>query len=48
MKWKDPTRVIDRIVERVVGRLAKGSAFRAPTALAGVISSDRERNHEKC
>lgn len=29
MKWKDPARVIDRIVERVVDRSAKGSAFRA-------------------
>lgn len=29
MKWKDPSRVIDRIVERVTTRSAKGSAFRA-------------------
>jgi hypothetical protein len=29
MRWKDPTRVIDRIVERVTTRLTKGSAFRA-------------------
>lgn len=29
MKWKDPARVIDRIVERVASRLTKGSAFRA-------------------
>lgn len=28
MKWKDPTRVIDRIVEKVASRTAKGSAFR--------------------
>lgn len=28
MKWKDPGRVIDRIVDRVVARSAKGSAFR--------------------
>lgn len=28
MKWKDPARVIDRIVEKVVTRAAKGSAFR--------------------
>lgn len=28
MKWKDPTRVIDRIVEKVASRSAKGSAFR--------------------
>ena len=34
MRWKDPARVIDRIVERVATRRAKGSAFRAPTALA--------------
>lgn len=27
MKWKDPQRVTDRIVERVVSRAAKGSAF---------------------
>lgn len=31
MKWKDPERVIGRIVERVAARSAKGSAFRAPT-----------------
>lgn len=30
MKWKDPQRVMDRIVERVEARAAKGSAFRAP------------------
>jgi hypothetical protein len=29
MKWKDRNRVIDRIVERVTARAAKGSAFRA-------------------
>lgn len=28
MKWKDPTRVIARIVERVAARASKGSAFR--------------------
>lgn len=28
MKWKDPDRVIERIVEKVVTRAAKGSAFR--------------------
>ncbi|WP_073945974.1 hypothetical protein [Streptomyces kebangsaanensis] len=28
MKWKDPQRVIDRIVERVESRTAKGTAFR--------------------
>lgn len=28
MKWKDPARVIDRIVDRVTSRAAKGSAFR--------------------
>ena len=28
MKWKDPARVIERIVDRVVARSAKGSAFR--------------------
>lgn len=28
MKWKDPRRVIDRIVDKVSARLAKGSAFR--------------------
>ncbi|WP_154604913.1 hypothetical protein [Arthrobacter sp. AQ5-05] len=28
MKWKDPSRVIDRIVTRVAARAAKGSAFR--------------------
>jgi hypothetical protein len=29
MKWKDPARVIDRIVERVAARASKGSAFRS-------------------
>ncbi|PAZ13542.1 hypothetical protein CLM62_24115 [Streptomyces sp. SA15] len=28
MKWKDPQRVIDRVVERVESRVMKGSAFR--------------------
>lgn len=28
MKWKDPARVIDRIVDRVTTRVAKGSAFK--------------------
>jgi hypothetical protein len=28
MKWKDPRRVIDRIVERVESRTEKGAAFR--------------------
>lgn len=28
LKWKDPGRVIDRIVERVESRTAKGAAFR--------------------
>jgi hypothetical protein len=32
MKWKDPQRVIDRIVERVGSRVAKGSAFRGRPA----------------
>ncbi|WP_199823153.1 hypothetical protein [Kitasatospora sp. MY 5-36] len=31
MKWKDSHRVIDRIVERVEARTAKGSAFRGRT-----------------
>ncbi len=31
MKWKDPNRVVARIVERVAARAAKGSAFRGPT-----------------
>lgn len=30
MKWKDANRVIDRIVDRVKARAAKGSAFRSP------------------
>jgi hypothetical protein len=30
MKWKDAGRVIDRIVEKVATRAAKGSAFRGP------------------
>jgi len=35
MRWKDPSRVIDRIVERVIARTAKGSAFRGrPDELA--------------
>lgn len=29
MKWKDPTRVVDRIIERVTARASKGSAFRS-------------------
>lgn len=29
MKWKDPHRVIDRIVEMSLARAAKGEAFRA-------------------
>jgi len=28
MKWKDPQRVIDRIVDRVAARTTKGSAFK--------------------
>ncbi|MER7455781.1 hypothetical protein [Micromonospora sp. NPDC126480] len=28
MKWKDPSRVVDRIIEKVEARTAKGSAFR--------------------
>jgi hypothetical protein len=28
MKWKDPDRVIDRIVDKVRARASKGSAFR--------------------
>ncbi|WP_444663548.1 hypothetical protein ACT17Q_15450 [Cellulomonas sp. CW35] len=28
MKWKDSSRVVDRIVEKVTSRVAKGSAFR--------------------
>lgn len=28
MKWKDPARVIDRIVDKVSSRASKGSAFR--------------------
>lgn len=38
MKWKDSARVIDRIVERVASRFAKGSAFRAPSVIAEVPS----------
>jgi hypothetical protein len=29
MKWKDPARVIDRIIDRVAARTSKGSAFRS-------------------
>ncbi|GAB6987873.1 hypothetical protein [Nocardioides pyridinolyticus] len=29
MKWKDPNRVIDRIIDKVAARAAKGSAFRS-------------------
>jgi hypothetical protein len=32
MKWKDPDRVIDRIVEKVRARASKGSAFRPDTS----------------
>lgn len=28
MRWKDPQRVIDRIIDRVTARTTKGSAFR--------------------
>lgn len=31
MKWKDTSRVIDRIVEKVAARTAKGSVFRQDT-----------------
>jgi hypothetical protein len=31
MKWKDSGRVIDRIVDKVAARAAKGSAFRSPS-----------------
>jgi len=30
MKWRDPERVVGRIVERVVDRAAKGDGFRPP------------------
>lgn len=30
MKWRDPDRVVNRIVERVVARAAKGDGFRPP------------------
>jgi hypothetical protein len=42
MRWKDSIRVIDRIVERVATRRAKGSAFRAPTALADAPPEARD------
>jgi len=42
MRWKDPMRVIDRIVERVASRRAKGSAFRAPTAPTDEPSTARD------
>jgi len=29
MKWRDPSRVVNRIVERVIDRAAKGDAFRS-------------------
>ncbi|GAB3269394.1 hypothetical protein GCM10027449_03650 [Sinomonas notoginsengisoli] len=29
MKWKDPNRVIERIVDKVAARATKGSAFRS-------------------
>jgi len=29
MKWRDPSRLVNRIVERVIDRAAKGDAFRA-------------------
>ncbi|WP_432112538.1 hypothetical protein [Streptomyces sp. YPW6] len=35
MKWKDPQRVIDRIVERVGSRVTKGSAFRGRPTQSG-------------
>lgn len=51
MKWKDSARVIDRIVDRVVARSSKGSAFRGDrleprppldeTSSAGATESSR-------
>lgn len=41
MKWKDPQRVLDRIVERVEARSSKGSAFRTSTA-GGTPVPDQE------
>jgi hypothetical protein len=46
MRWKNPARGIDRIVERVAARLAKGSAFRAPSGPAGVQSVGALRGQE--
>lgn len=41
MKWKDPNRVIDRIVEKVSARSTKGSAFRtAPEIRQNVEEAD--------
>jgi hypothetical protein len=37
MKWRDPERVIGRIVDRVVDRAAKGEGFRNP-----VVRSDEQ------
>ncbi|MFD4590146.1 hypothetical protein [Streptomyces rubiginosohelvolus] len=45
MKWKDPQRVIDRIVERVESRTAKGAAFRGrpeqSTEPHGIVSGPK-------
>lgn len=32
MRWRDPSRIAERIVERVAARTEKGSAFREPAA----------------
>ncbi|UPG66344.1 MULTISPECIES: hypothetical protein [Gordonia] len=41
MKWKTPSRVIDRIVEKVSSRTAKGSAFRTSTESSHGRDADR-------
>jgi len=46
MKWKDPQRVIDRIVERVESRVTKGSAFRGRPSQSSTQQGDGDPKAE--
>jgi len=41
MKWKDTTRVVERIIERVKTRSAKGDVFRQTSPVQVLTSTDR-------
>jgi hypothetical protein len=43
MKWKDPARVVERIVDRVMSRAAKGSAFREHPTPPSVAAPPTDR-----